>query len=450
MEIESTDASEAVEPCWPFWGLLFYSERARRPNHTYPLVSFYSKEDEFFNRFDQVAEAALEMLTYRSLDDLRCSAREIQALINFAVESKMEKETEMLVRTLCEHGGYQLSYLPEGSSRTEDDIRELLKNWADEWDDDSGLTPRYIFSDIDELSDYLEHHKYLNKERIQLGLVDPNEHEFYAVLVLMIICNAVHLNRGAQRSSEFFDQAMTIGEASIQAVEALALAKRIQIVNALTSAVTAVTLFKSAIASEQITPIAAVIEKLDSVVTPKTEEVPASGITAAFLAMKRLDAGELSITFVGDKNDLAMGNNSVDVTARGVTKRIPLACLDLVDKRTTALNTQGTILLGLTAQLKLDNTGLNSKKMSRLRRVFTTHFGITRDPFEAYRKGAGWAPRFTIADKRGAADDRARLEGERRTESFEELTERGHQFSEGDDDSDIGTNKWMKKGGHNF
>ncbi len=79
----------------------------------------------------------------------------------------------------------------------------------------------------------------------------------------------------------------------------------------------------------------------DPVVTPKTEEVPASGRTAAFLAMKSLDAGELSITFVGDKNDLAMGNNAVDVTARGVTKRIPLASLDLVDKRTTILNAQG-------------------------------------------------------------------------------------------------------------
>ncbi len=254
MEIVNTDASEAVEPCWPFWGLLIiYSERARRPNHIYPVVSFYSKEDDFFNRFDRVAEAALEMLSYRSLDDLRCSAGEIQAIINLEVASRMEKDTEMLVRTLCEHGGYQLKYLPEGSSRTEDDIRELLKNWSSEWDDDSGLTPRYSFSDMHGLSDYLEHHKYDDKEGIQLGLTNPNEHEFYAVVVLMIICNAVHLNRGAQRRPELIDHVIAIGEASIEAVEALALAETIEIVNAL----------RSAVALEQIAPVAAAIEKLD-------------------------------------------------------------------------------------------------------------------------------------------------------------------------------------------
>ena len=58
------------------------------------------------------------------------------------------------------------------------------------------------------------------------------------------------------------------------------------------------------------------------------------------------------------------------------------------------------------------------------------HLGISDDPFDPYRKGAGWMPRFKIFDKRGAADKRAKREAGRTTVSLEELTEQGTQFGD--------------------
>jgi hypothetical protein len=79
---------------------------------------------------------------------------------------------------------------------------------------------------------------------------------------------------------------------------------------------------------------------------------------------------------------------------------------------------------------KLTHTGANAAKMKRLRDVFGAHLGICADPFEPYRKGAGWVPRFKIMDKRGAADERAKREAERRTDSYEQLNERGDRFAD--------------------
>lgn len=158
-----------------------------------------------------------------------------------------------------------------------------------------------------------------------------------------------------------------------------------------------------------------------------------SGPTATFLAMENLDASELSLAFVGDKSESGLGANSMlEVSARKVTRRIPLAAIDLVNRRQAILNGEGAVLLGLAQNKRLSWSGPNAAKMKRLRDVFRKHLGIKGDPFEDYRKSDGWVPHFAIAD------ERAKREAERRTESYEELTQQGRQFTGSDNDRALG------------
>jgi len=182
---------------------------------------------------------------------------------------------------------------------------------------------------------------------------------------------------------------------------------------------------------------------------------------SVFKAMDKLTADELRISFVGDNNESGLAaNNMLEITARGETKRVALAALNLVDRHTGNLNEQCGTLLGIALMRKLPSSEANKKKISRLRKLFRDHFGIIDDPFERYRKGAGWEPRFKIFDKRGAAEKRAENEARRKTDSFEELNEKGIQFvdttpigesldtedddAENDDTEDDDADKWIK------
>lgn len=175
------------------------------------------------------------------------------------------------------------------------------------------------------------------------------------------------------------------------------------------------------------------------------------GPCAAFLSMDNLVANELTIAFVGDQSESGLGaNNMLEITARQETRRIALAALGLVDRRQGTLNSQGVILLGMAQKKKLMNSENNAVKVKRLRDVFRQYFGVKNDPFEPYRKGAGWVPHFKIADKRGAADERAKREGERHTHSYEQMIERGDSFTapgqsqEHFDDEDDPASAWLK------
>ncbi len=172
---------------------------------------------------------------------------------------------------------------------------------------------------------------------------------------------------------------------------------------------------------------------------------------AVFLTMKNLTADEVSITLVGDKAESGIGvNNLLEITARGNTRRVAFAAIDLIDLHRRSLNGQGVILLGMAQKMILPSTGSNRKKISRLREVFRIHLGIISDPFYTYRKSAGWEPRFKIYDNRGAADERARRDAERHTTSYEQLLESGekisnsgqslHSFDSENDDAD----DWLK------
>lgn len=167
--------------------------------------------------------------------------------------------------------------------------------------------------------------------------------------------------------------------------------------------------------------------------------------------MEKLDASELSIAFVGDKSETGLpANNMVEICARHETRRIALGVLELVDRRRGSVNSQGAILLGMAQKMPLIRTEKNAATMTRLRKVFRNHLGILTDPFETYRQVAGWVPRFKITDKRGAADERAKREAERRTDSYEQLNERGDRFAytyEADRSVDCGNDdadEWLK------
>ena len=55
---------------------------------------------------------------------------------------------------------------------------------------------------------------------------------------------------------------------------------------------------------------------------------------AKFRAMEHLAPGEVTMAFVGDRNDDGAGaNNMLEISARDVRKRVALAALELIDKR---------------------------------------------------------------------------------------------------------------------
>lgn len=178
--------------------------------------------------------------------------------------------------------------------------------------------------------------------------------------------------------------------------------------------------------------------------------------TDVFLAMENLAASEVSIAFVGDKAESGLtANNMLEISARGETRRIPLAALDLVDRRRGTLNSQATILVGMAHKKTLTRTDeKNAQKMTRLRKVFRKHLGIQSDPFDPHQPGIGWQPRFAIVDRRGVADERAKREAERRTSSFEKITdaaqfaENGKQDRPFEDDDDT-ADEWLKNNDSN-
>ncbi len=144
-------------------------------------------------------------------------------------------------------------------------------------------------------------------------------------------------------------------------------------------------------------------------------------VCEVFRAMEHLTADEANFVFVAE--------DMLEITARGETRRVPLAALDLVDRRAGHVNGQGKILLEMAQKVPVIRSDKKAKAISRLREVLKKSLGINDDPFNPYRKGAGWKPRFKVSDKRNAADERAKREAERRTISYDSLTERRPRFA---------------------
>ncbi|MDP1647851.1 MAG: hypothetical protein Q8M01_06590 [Rubrivivax sp.] len=171
-----------------------------------------------------------------------------------------------------------------------------------------------------------------------------------------------------------------------------------------------------------------------------------------FLSLANLAPEEIRIALVGDTAEAGLaGNNMLEVSARDVTKRIPLASLGLTDRRSGSLNSQGAILVGMAGGMKLAASNENSAKITRLRKVFRSCFGV-QDPVFPYNDTDGWAPRFQIVDRRGASADRARLDAESKTVSLDQLLDGGARGVAGsliaEDDSEAkgdAADQWLRE-----
>lgn len=155
--------------------------------------------------------------------------------------------------------------------------------------------------------------------------------------------------------------------------------------------------------------------------------------TRMFIEMENLSADELSISFVGERSESGVvgSNGMVEITARGKVKRFSLAELGLINKQKGILNGEGLLLLSMANKKplkKLENK--HTAIMKRLRAAFRNNLGISIELFSVHIKGIGWQPYFKIYDKRGASDERAKINALRMTYSYEEMSERGTKFTE--------------------
>ena len=229
-DINTEDA--LIQSSWPFWGLLHAVDEFHQAKGGYVKLSsaFKSSDVDLFNRFGWVGNKALAFLKRRKIDELISAAIEIDTEIQCFLDQYIDQETENYVQQLVTKGGWELGYLPEGSQGTEHDIRRLLANWSAEWDDRPNLPSRDDINDLGALVEFVQSDLFDESDLVQLGLVEPEVHEFYAVLSLMIICEAVHSNTLAtvvngKRVALKIAQVEAVGIATIAAVETLAFAE---------------------------------------------------------------------------------------------------------------------------------------------------------------------------------------------------------------------------------
>ena len=224
--------TEPLEPCWPFWGQLKSGQ-----TFTHEKINFERPGNDYFDRFYSIGLHALRILGHRDITEITCAAEEIGKQIDEEIDAYIENETEAYVQKLYHHGGWELGYFSrheEAGHITLDEIRDLLKNWPTDFDGQPSLPSRDDLSELDALGNFLENDKDPDKGFIQLGFCEAEPHEFYAVLALMTICQAIHSNPRPQRvnhySVEPSNSALAaIGDATIQAVEIMAYADKIKL-----------------------------------------------------------------------------------------------------------------------------------------------------------------------------------------------------------------------------
>ncbi|MCC6972319.1 MAG: hypothetical protein IT434_19055 [Phycisphaerales bacterium] len=194
--------------------------------------------------------------------------------------------------------------------------------------------------------------------------------------------------------------------------------------------------------------------KQDVVINEKSgsdlQPVPGNDACAVFRNLANLHPSEIAITIVGDTHETGLtGNNLLEISARGVTKRISLAEFGLLDRRTGALNQQAAVLVGLAQGARSSRTKeSHAATMKRLRAQFRDRLGLEADPFSTHQRDTGWRPLFSIVDLRGCADERAKDKAERRTVSLDQMQEQGRQFAASDNDvtdEDATADQWMKE-----
>lgn len=170
---------------------------------------------------------------------------------------------------------------------------------------------------------------------------------------------------------------------------------------------------------------------------------------SAFRALQGLRPDEIAMAFIGDRSDAGLcGNNMLEISARGVCRRVSLAEFGFVDRRNGTLTQQAVVLIGLAQGKEIRRTGdANAKIMERLRAILRKHLGLKHDPFLPHNSERGWLPLFSISDRRGAADERAKRDAERKTVSLELMQEAGHQFAADENNwaEEDPADQWLKE-----
>ena len=178
---------------------------------------------------------------------------------------------------------------------------------------------------------------------------------------------------------------------------------------------------------------------------------PVEDACAAFRRLEELHPSEIAIAIVGDTSESGLsGNNMLEISARGIKRRMSLAEFGLVDRRGGSLSQQAAVLVGLAHGEKFSRSEeKNSAIMKRLRSEFRSRLGVKADPFTPHHRETGWRPLFSLVDIRGRSDARAKHEAERRTVSLNQLQDQGRQFAANDgehtgDEADAAGN-WLKE-----
>ncbi len=195
MDIENQEASEPTEPCWPFWGLLIEHEKPPaqfydKKYECYVILNF--KNRDFFSGFHEVVRECLTILQHRTPSELRGAAAILQEGIEDQQGWYVENETEKYIQDLSRDGGWELNYLPDGSSGSEYDIRKLLKNWSNAWDDPIRLPQEDDLPRVDALAECIENSWKRDGDLIYFGSFKFKYVELLALLSLMVICQSIH------------------------------------------------------------------------------------------------------------------------------------------------------------------------------------------------------------------------------------------------------------------
>lgn len=229
-DIEIINSDEPKEPCWPFWGNLKSQGKSAYDKHgwNHSIITTGVLQADIFDRFYRVGSNALRMLKHRSITEMRLSAEEIQAAISEWFEQYIEAETEERVQRIAKNGGWELGYLPVDSRGTVEEIRHLLTNWSNDWER-LKLPSRDDFDDLFALSECVEDYRLEKNELVYLGFCEPEIHEIFALLAVMLICEAVNSHMKASQNFNSLHRVKSLALATIEAVEALAYAEKLQL-----------------------------------------------------------------------------------------------------------------------------------------------------------------------------------------------------------------------------
>ena len=130
-----------------------------------------------------------------------------------------------------------------------------------------------------------------------------------------------------------------------------------------------------------------------------------------FPRQENLDWDEITLTL--------LSSGLIEVSARGLTRKVPLADLGLLNRSTNQPNS-GFVLLAALAESR--QSSVRAKPALKdiaheLRKSLKSYFGIATNPLATH--GGNYSARFRLIDKRDAADERAKKKALRKTVSFD-------------------------------